>query len=124
MSGTMSPLHAVERNVALGRVDLGVIEAAAWTDGERVAIHLDVFEEYASPLELVFYDTGLQVQSIQWPCDSGGEVESGEDWVIVTANEVGCCEVVFRMTEDATAPERMVFSGDREAMKLILRAGS
>ena len=124
VSGTMSPLNAVERDVTLGRVDLGAIEAAAWTDGARVAIHLDVFEEYASPLELVFYDTGLQVQSIRWPCDSGGEVQSGEDWVIVTANNVGCCEVVFRLTENAAAPERMIFSGDREAMKLILRAGS
>lgn len=124
VSGTLSPLQAVEKDVALGRVDLGTIEAAAWTDGARVAVHLDVLEEYASPLELVFYDTGLQVQSIQWPCDSGGDVESGEDWVIVTADEVGCCKVVFRMTENATAPKQMVFSGNREAMKLILRAGS
>ena len=124
MSGTMGALSSVPMDVPLGNVDFGDVEAEAWTDGERVAIHIDVLEENVSPLELVFDGDFLQVESIRWPCVSGGHVEAGWDWAIVNPRDVGCCELVLKVTDETAETKTMVFSGDRELMELILRAGS
>lgn len=122
--GTMGAVHGVRMDVTLGNVDFGDVEAEAWTDGARVAIHIDVLEENVSPLELVFDGDFLQVESIRWPCVSGGQVEAGWDWATVNPRDVGCCELVLKVTDDAAEPKRMTFSGDQETMELILRAGS
>lgn len=124
VSGTMVPLPDVPMEVTLGHVDFGDVEAAAWTDGARIAIHIEVLEKNVSPLELVFDGAFLQVESIRWPCVSGGQVDSGWDWAIVSPREVGCCELVLKVTDESAEPKRMTFSGDQETMELILRAGS